>query len=57
MKGLLEDIRHALRVYRRTPAASLMMVAVLAIGMGPSKRMMDSVGWRHGRTFASAAAT
>jgi len=33
VKGLLEDIRHALRVYRRTPSASLMMVAVLAIGM------------------------
>jgi len=33
MKGLLEDVRHALRIYRRTPGASLLLVAVLAIGM------------------------
>ncbi len=33
MRTLLEDVRHALRVYRRTPGASLMVVLVLAIGM------------------------
>jgi len=33
VKGLIEDFRHALRLYRRTPGASLMVVAVLAIGM------------------------
>lgn len=33
MKGLVEDVKHALRLYRRTPGASLMVVAVLAIGM------------------------
>ena len=33
MKGLLEDVKHALRVYRRTPVASFMVVAVLAVGM------------------------
>lgn len=33
MRGLLEDLKHALRVYRRTPGASLMVVVVLAIGM------------------------
>jgi len=31
--ALREDIRHALRLYRRTPGASLGVVAVLAIGM------------------------
>lgn len=33
MRGLVEDLKHALRVYRRTPGASLMVVVVLAIGM------------------------
>ena len=33
MKGLIEDLRHALRLYRRTPVASAMVVLVLAIGM------------------------
>ena len=31
--GILEDAKHALRLYRRTPGASLIVVAVLAIGM------------------------
>lgn len=33
MRGVMADIRHALRVYRRTPASSLIAIAVLAIGM------------------------
>jgi len=33
MRGLLADIRHALRLYRRTPVASLLAVVVLAVGM------------------------
>jgi hypothetical protein len=33
VKGLFEDLKHALRLYRRTPGASLVVVAVLAIGM------------------------
>lgn len=33
MRGLLDDLKHALRLYRRTPAASLIVVAVLAVGM------------------------
>lgn len=33
MKGLLADLRHALRLYRRTPGASLIAVVALAIGM------------------------
>lgn len=33
MKGLIDDLKHALRLYRRTPGSSLMVVAVLAIGM------------------------
>lgn len=33
MKGLFSDCRHALRLYRRTPGASLIAVFVLAIGM------------------------
>ena len=33
IKGLGADLRHALRLYRATPAASLIAVAVLAIGM------------------------
>ncbi len=34
MSAVLEDLKHALRLYRRTPIASLMVVVVLAIGMG-----------------------
>lgn len=30
---MLDDLKHALRLYRRTPAASLIVVAVLAVGM------------------------
>ena len=33
MKGLLADSKHAFRLYRRTPLASLIAVGVLAIGM------------------------
>jgi predicted permease len=33
MKALSNDLKHALRLYRRTPGASLMVVAVLAVGM------------------------
>jgi hypothetical protein len=33
VKAILEDVKHALRLYRRTPGASLMVVVVLAIGM------------------------
>src|SRR5690606_25175743 len=33
MKGLLEDLKHALRIYRRTPGASLVAVVVLAVGL------------------------
>jgi hypothetical protein len=33
VRGLLSDCRHALRLYRRTPGASLIAVFVLAIGM------------------------
>ncbi len=33
MKGLFEDVRHALRLYRRTPGASVMVIVVVAIGM------------------------
>src|SRR5690606_197457 len=33
LRRLLEDVWHALRLYRRTPGASLGVVAVLAIGM------------------------
>jgi len=33
VKGLVADCRHALRLYRRTPGASLIAVFVLAIGM------------------------
>ena len=34
MTGLLADCKHALRLYARTPVASFVAVAVLAIGMG-----------------------
>ena len=33
MRGVLEDVQHALRLYRRTPGASLMVIMVLAVGM------------------------
>jgi putative ABC transport system permease protein len=33
MRGIIEDLKHAVRVYRRTPGASVMVVLVLAIGM------------------------
>jgi hypothetical protein len=33
MKGVLEDVKHAIRIYRRTPGSSLIAVGVLAIGM------------------------
>lgn len=33
MKGLLADLKHALRLYWRTPASSLIAVVVLAVGM------------------------
>ena len=33
MKGLRADCRHALRLYLRTPGASLIAVGVLAVGM------------------------
>ena len=33
MNGLLADAKHAFRIYRRTPLASLIAVGVLAIGM------------------------
>jgi len=33
IRSLLADLRHALRLYRATPAASLIAVVVLAIGM------------------------
>jgi predicted permease len=33
MKGLLDDCRHALRLYRHTPGSSLIAVVVLAVGM------------------------
>lgn len=33
MRGALEDLKHALRIYRRTPGASLVAVVVLAIGL------------------------
>jgi hypothetical protein len=33
MQGLLADSKHAFRIYRRTPLASLIAVGVLAIGM------------------------
>jgi predicted permease len=33
MQGVLADCRHAWRLYRRTPAASLIAVVVLAVGM------------------------
>jgi hypothetical protein len=32
MRGLLADFRHAVRLYRRTPFASLIAVGVLAVG-------------------------
>ena len=30
---MIEDFKHAFRIYRRTPGASLVAVAVLAIGL------------------------
>lgn len=33
MRGLVQDFRHALRLYRRTPGESLVAVVVLAIGV------------------------
>lgn len=33
MSAIYEDVKHALRLYRRTPGASLMVVVVLAVGM------------------------
>jgi predicted permease len=33
VKGLLEDCKHALRLYRRTPVSSAIAVVVLAVGM------------------------
>jgi len=33
MKGLLADFKHAFRLYRRTPGASVIAVVVLAVGM------------------------
>lgn len=33
MAGLLEDVRHAFRLYRLTPVASLLVVVVLAVAM------------------------
>lgn len=33
MTGLLEDVQHAFRLYRRTPVASLLVVVLLAVAM------------------------
>lgn len=33
MRGLFNDLTHAVRLYRRTPGASLIAILVLAVGM------------------------
>ncbi len=43
--GLAQDVRHAVRSLRRTPAFSLTVVAVLALTIGPTTAILSIGNW------------